>query len=407
VVTEIGYSQRVTDDVLGFIRVRIASLRAGTTGRFLEGGHPVDFGRLLTRNVVLEIEDVGDDGDKAFLMGAVLIRLAEHLRLTRGSGPPDLRHLTVIEEAHRLLRRAEPGAGHGPGAHAVEMFAGLLAEVRAYGEGLIVAEQIPGKLIGDVVKNTAVKVVHRLPAADDRDAVGATMNVTPALSRYLVTLPPGQAAAFADGMDYPVLVQIADSTEREFATASLASDCAAVVTPRSASCGPDCGARPCTLREMRHAQRALAEHPWLGPWAELTVAAHLAGWPMPVPAPTALARLREVPRRLTRCALSHAADAAVAVRLAVMSSARPGRTVDPGGLAAHAADAMSAWASRGAWLCPPEEPRWRLPGPVTEATVLGSLRPSAVESAGPAGELLANFVDCQWPMRYLPTAPPG
>ena len=81
VVTEIGYSQRVTDDVLGFIRVRLASLRHGTTGRFLEGGHPIDFGALLARNVVLEIEDVGDDADKAFLMGAVLIRLAEHLRL--------------------------------------------------------------------------------------------------------------------------------------------------------------------------------------------------------------------------------------------------------------------------------------------------------------------------------------
>ena len=81
-VAEIGYSQRVTDDVLGFIRVRLASLRHGTTGRFLEGGHPLDFGALLRANVVLEIEDVGDDADKAFLMGAVLIRLAEHLRLT-------------------------------------------------------------------------------------------------------------------------------------------------------------------------------------------------------------------------------------------------------------------------------------------------------------------------------------
>ena len=69
VVAEIGYSQRVTDDVLGFIRVRLASLRQGTTGRFLEGGHPLDFGALLRGNVVLEIEDVGDDADKAFLMG--------------------------------------------------------------------------------------------------------------------------------------------------------------------------------------------------------------------------------------------------------------------------------------------------------------------------------------------------
>jgi DNA helicase HerA-like ATPase len=398
VVTEIGYSQRVTDDVLGFIRVRIASLRAGTTGRFLEGGHPIDFGRLLTRNVVLEIEDVGDDRDKAFLMGTVLIRLAEHLRLTHTrSRPPELRHLTVIEEAHRLLRRAEPGAERGAGAHAVEMFAGLLAEIRAYGEGLIIAEQIPARVIEDVIKNTAVKITHRLPAADDRDAVGATMNVTPAQSRYLVTLPPGQAAAFADGMDYPMLVKITDSTEREFAPGPRTTDCASLVRSRSGSCGPDCMARPCTLREMRRAQRLLAEYPWLSPWAELTIAAHLAGWPMPVPVPAALAMLKKVPDRLARCAVSHAVDVAVAARLPAMAG-----TADPGSLAAHSAAAISARASRDAWLCTAEESQWRLPGPVTEAVMLGAVRPSAVESAGPSDELLANFVDCQWLVRYLP-----
>ncbi len=56
-----------------------------------------------------------------------------------------LRHLTVFEEAHRLLRR--PEAAGGAAAHAVELFAGLLAEVRAYGEGIIIAEQIPARLI--------------------------------------------------------------------------------------------------------------------------------------------------------------------------------------------------------------------------------------------------------------------
>ena len=92
----------------------------------------------------------------------------------------------------------------------MELFAGLLAEIRAYGEGLVIAEQIPARLVPDVIKNTAVKITHRLPAADDRDAVGATMNATPRQSRYLVTLPPGQAAVFADGMDFPVLVQVKD-----------------------------------------------------------------------------------------------------------------------------------------------------------------------------------------------------
>ncbi len=112
-VREVGYSQRITDDVLGFIKVRLSSLRRGTTGRFLEGGHQLDFGRLLRTNAVLEFEDVGDDSDKAFLMGTVLVRLAEHLRMehkARPSGQVRLRHLTVIEEAAGCCAARKPQA---------------------------------------------------------------------------------------------------------------------------------------------------------------------------------------------------------------------------------------------------------------------------------------------------------
>ena len=405
VVTEIGYSQRITDDVLGFIRVRLASLRHGTTGRFLEGGHPIDFGTLMRKNVVLEIEDVGDDADKAFLMGTVLIRLAEHLRLTHRSAghpaeAPALSHLTVIEEAHRLLRRAEPG---GPGAqaagaagHAVEMFAGLLAEIRAYGEGLVIAEQIPARLAEDVIKNTAVKITHRLPAADDRDAVGATMNATPPQSRFLVTLAPGQAAVFSDGMDFPVLVKMRDGTERERAALPATGDARTVVSPRSAACGRECAARPCTLREMRAGQRALDDTPWVRLWAELAVLAHLTGWPVPVPTPAALARFRQLPSRLSRCATAQAVDAAVAVR-ATGRTAMP----RPRALAAHAQAAIRARADRDQWLCPADEPEWLLTGPVTEAVAFGVARPSAIETAGPLPALLGEFIDCRWPLRYL------
>ena len=247
VVREIGYSQRITDDVLGFIKVRLSSLRLGTTGRFLEGGHQLDFGALLAGNAVLEIEDVGDDSDKAFLMGTVLIRLVEHLRMASRAGlttTPGLRHLTVIEEAHRLLRRPETGAPAGAAAHAVEMFAGLLAEIRAYGEGLIIAEQIPDRLVADVIKNTAVKITHRLPAADDREAVGATMNMTQAQNRFLVTLNPGEAAVFTDGMDFPLLTRMPDGTAREAAGEAAGEAATAtpagVVRPRSITCGADC-----------------------------------------------------------------------------------------------------------------------------------------------------------------------
>ncbi|MFC7619032.1 ATP-binding protein [Microlunatus sp. GCM10028923] len=154
VVTEIGYGKDIADNVRGFIDVRLGSLRLGTTGRFLEGGHPLDFAELYRRNVVLEIEDVGDDADKAFLIAVILIRLSEHLRVAARDGTrPGLAHLTVIEEAHRLLRAAPVGQT-GAAAHAVELFASLLAEVRSYGEGLIIAEQIPSKLTADVIKNT-------------------------------------------------------------------------------------------------------------------------------------------------------------------------------------------------------------------------------------------------------------
>jgi uncharacterized protein len=357
VVDEIGYGREVTADVRGFVRVRVSSLRLGTAGRFLAGGHPVDLAALMGRNVVLQIEDVGDDQDKAFLMGAVLIRLAGFLRMRQrehGPAATGLRHLTVIEEAHRLLRN--PGLSAGPAAHAVEMFADLLAEVRAYGEGLIIAEQIPAKLIPDVIKNTAVKIVHRLPAADDRDAVGATMNITPAQSQYLVTLSPGEAAVFSDGMDYPLLARMPDGTARETAALAGTASAAAIIGRRSASCGPHCREEPCTQRQMRAAQRAAEADPRIVVWAELSVLAHLTGWTMPMPAPAFATVLRGLDARLRDCALSHAVDAAVASRVPAIVT-----RVSPSGVAAHVTSAMRAALDEQRWLCDRAEPAYLAP----------------------------------------------
>jgi uncharacterized protein len=374
VVNEIGYGREVADNVRGFVTVRIGSLRLGTTGRFLDGGHPVDYAALLDKNVVLEIEDAGDDHDKAFLMGAVLVRLIEHLRLRhRGEGPgaARLRHLTVVEEAHRLLRHPAPGTASGPAAHATEMFADLLAEIRAYGEGLIIAEQIPAKLIPDVIKNTAVKIVHRLPAADDRAAVGATMNLRDAQSEYLVTLPPGEAAVHADGMDYPLLARMPDGTGRETGAAAPIVSPEPIVARRSLTCGPDCAASPCTLGQMRAAQRAAITDPRITMWAELTVVAHLTGWEMPRPSPVFTAGLRAMDARLRDCALSHAADAAIAARAPAIST-----RVSPAGLSAHVVAAMRQVISVGTPSCAGEEPQFLAP-PYRWVLVRGALMTAA------------------------------
>jgi uncharacterized protein len=399
VVNQIGYGREVADNVRGFVTVRIGSLRLGTTGRFLDGGHPVDFTALLDRNMVLEIEDAGDDHDKAFLMGAVLIRLIEHLRLRHrheGSGVPRLRHLTVVEEAHRLLRQSPPGAAAGPAAHATEMFADLLAEIRAYGEGLIIAEQIPAKLIPDVIKNTAVKIVHRLPAADDRAAVGATMNLHHAQSEYLVTLPPGEAAVHTDGMDYPLLARMPDGTSREASQAAQIASAQGVIGRRSLTCGPDCTAVPCTLGQMRAAQRAAITDPRITLWAELAVLAHLTGWDLPRPSPVFTGSLRTMDPRLRDCAISHAADVAVTARVPAIVT-----RVAPAALAAHVVAAMRQVISHGTPGCTAEEPqhlappfRWTL---VRDA--LRSARPDSGQGRHPRSDEWERTYDQRIPGR--------
>jgi uncharacterized protein len=217
----------------------------------------------------------------------------------------------------------------------------------------VIAEQIPAKLIPDVIKNTAVKIVHRLPARDDRDAVGATMNLSEDQSAYLVTLTPGEAAVFADGMDHPLLARMPDGTSRETSTAALLTSAEAVITRRSLTCGRDCAARPCTLGQMRAAQRAAFTDPRITLWAELTVVAHLTGWDMPRPAPAFIPSMRAMGTRLRDCTISHAAEAAVAARAPAIAA-----RVSPVEVAAHVAGAMRQVISDGKPGCALEEPEY-------------------------------------------------
>ena len=182
------------------------------------------------------------------------------------------------------------------------------------------------------------------------------MNMTQAQSRFLVTLKPGEAAVFADGMDFPLLAQMPDGTSREAAAEAATATPAGVVRTRSVTCGADCAARPCTLRDMRIAQRALDEYPAIRLWTELSVLAHLTGWPMPVPRTALLSLLQVTPSRLRDCAISHGVDAAVNVRVPVIV----GR-VSPVTLASHVSTAIRSRISRGSWLCQREEPKWLAP----------------------------------------------
>jgi hypothetical protein len=209
VVARLGYEKRVSDDIHAALHTRINSLRVGGKGRMLDTARSMPMDALVEQPAVLELDGIGDDDDKAFLMGLIFIRLAEHRR-TLGEAR-ELRHLLVIEEAHRLLSGARKGVMEqeaDPRGKAVETFANILSEIRAYGQGVIIADQVPVKLVSDVIKNTNLKIAHRLVDLEDRTVLAGAMAMSNTQAQALSILKVGQVAVFGDGDDSPVLVQV-------------------------------------------------------------------------------------------------------------------------------------------------------------------------------------------------------
>ena len=201
-----GMGREFEEKYRGSLVARLTNLTIGANGRMLNTSVSFDFDQLLERKVVIELEEIKDEQDKALFMGLIIQRLAECMK-HRHNQTPDFRHLTLIEEAHRLLAKPEPGDG-GSRKQGVEMFANLLAEVRKYGEGLLIADQIPNKLVADVIKNTNTKIVHRLLAADDRKAIGDAMTLTDAQKEFLVCLEAGETVIYSGGWHGAVRAQI-------------------------------------------------------------------------------------------------------------------------------------------------------------------------------------------------------
>ena len=190
----------------------------GGKGLMLNTPYGIPIGELLKQPVILELERIGNDEEKTFLMGLLLTRLYEYRRLQAlFSYPIPFQHLTVIEEAHRLLRNVPLDSGPDTAnmrGHAVETIANLLSEIRAYGEGILISEQIPSKLTPDAIKNTNLKITHRTISADDRRVIAGATNMNDDQAQFLAVLNQGQAVIFSEGDDHPILVEIADLSSR-------------------------------------------------------------------------------------------------------------------------------------------------------------------------------------------------
>ena len=210
VVAEQGFDERLKQDYIGSIKARLQGLLIGAKGLMLDTARSIDFKDLAIKNVILELEEIRNPSEKSLIMGFILSNLNEAIRANyeefRARGDK-FKHITLIEEAHRLLSKYEAGDSHNK-KQGVEAFADMLAEVRKYGEALIIVDQIPNKLTPEVLKNTNTKIIHKLFAKDDKEAVGNTMALNDEQKDFLSNLEPGRVILSTTGINKPLQVQI-------------------------------------------------------------------------------------------------------------------------------------------------------------------------------------------------------
>lgn len=193
-----GYEERITNNIVAALKTRISSLMRGWKGKLFDHAFSTPWAELFDRPVVINLGQMGDDADKCFTMALLLnflyeYRQAQH-EVAGSPESPGLQHLAIFEEAHRVLRAAgHSGGTANPQAKMGEMFADILAEIRAYGQGLAIIDQVPSKLVPDALKNTNLKIVHRLVSADDRDAMASALALEEDQPQIIARLKVGQA----------------------------------------------------------------------------------------------------------------------------------------------------------------------------------------------------------------------
>lgn len=212
---EMQYDSEVGGNIKTAILARLESLCIGSKGFMFNTDEPFDTEGLMQDNVIFELEGLADDADKAFCVGLLVVFINEYRQIFKekhSSEKLSLQHLLVIEEAHRLLKNVETERSSenmgNPKGKAVEHFTNMIAEMRSYGQGVIIAEQIPSKLAPDVIKNSSNKIIQRVVSADDQALVANTIGVKPEDAVYLGSLKTGFALCHKEGMSLPVFVKV-------------------------------------------------------------------------------------------------------------------------------------------------------------------------------------------------------
>lgn len=210
VIEESHYSNDTQSDYVGALCTRVKSLTNGIYGSVFCAEDVLSDAELFDENVIVDLSRASAMETKSLLMGILVMKLQEY-RMCSGVMNGKLRHVTVLEEAHNLLRKTSSEQSQESAnvqGKSVEMLANAIAEMRTYGEGFIVADQAPGLLDVSVIRNTNTKIILRLPDEEDRKLVGKSAGLKEAQIDELSKLPLGVAAVYQNERPEAVLCKV-------------------------------------------------------------------------------------------------------------------------------------------------------------------------------------------------------
>lgn len=214
------YSEEVKSNYIGSLTTRVKSLTNGLNGQIFSSNE-INNEILFDTNVIVDLSRVGSQETKSLLMGVLVMRLSEHRMATSKTSNRKLHHVTVLEEAHNILRAKNSASsveGSNVAEKAVEMISNAIAEMRTYGEGFIIADQSPSAVDISAIRNTNTKIIMRLPEENDRKIAGKSAALKDEQINEIARLPKGVAVVYQNDWIEAVLCQINkfDGEEKEY-----------------------------------------------------------------------------------------------------------------------------------------------------------------------------------------------
>lgn len=203
------YSNETKGDYKGALETRLSDLNTGLLG-LIFSGEPIPDNELFNQNSIIDLSRIGSAETKALIMGFMVMKLNE-FRMSEGSMNRKLNHVTILEEAHNLLKKTSTEQSQESAnltGKSVEMISNSIAEMRTYGEGFIIVDQSPSLLDTSAIRNTNTKIVMALPEGSDRTTAGKSMALSEDQTEQIAKQHVGEAIVYQNSWEEAVQCKI-------------------------------------------------------------------------------------------------------------------------------------------------------------------------------------------------------